>query len=354
MNSIFKAIMENLKIFNANDLARLTQHRSGEVKFGEKILTVPKDENPFEFIKNCEANFVLLGLPEDIGVKANFGRVGTASAFHSTLKSLVNFQHNKFCKGRELIALGEINFSEEMEIASNLDATIKEDRKQLFKLVEKIDKEVSHIICNIIKTGKIPIIIGGGHNNAYGNIKGLALAKGKSVNAINFDAHTDFRIMEGRHSGNGFTYAFEDGFLKKYFIFGLHENFVSKSVFHTLKSISERVKYNTYEEIAVRKEKSFSTELTTALKFVGDTSFGLELDLDAIPGIHSSAMTLSGFSVEKARHFIHFFGKEENVGYLHICEGAPDLDDSSNNHLTGKLIATMIVDFIKSKQLTDY
>jgi formiminoglutamase len=43
--------------------------------------------------------------------------------------------------------------------------------------VKKIDKDVSHIIFNIIKLGKIPIIIGGGHNNAYGNIKGSALAK---------------------------------------------------------------------------------------------------------------------------------------------------------------------------------
>jgi formiminoglutamase len=345
--------MENLILFSANDLAKITSHRSGEVKFGEKIITVPKGENPFEFIKNSEASFVLLGLSEDIGVKANFGRPGTSSAFQSALKSLVNFQHNKFCKGRDLIALGEINFKDEMSLAAKLDVDIKEERKALFKLVEKIDKEVSHVICNIIKTGKIPIIIGGGHNNSYGNIKGLALAKGKPVNAINFDAHTDFRIMEGRHSGNGFTYAFEDGFLKKYFIFGLHENFVSKSVFNTLKSISDRVKYNTYEEIAVRKEKSFINEINVGLAFVADTPFGIEIDLDALPGIPSSAMTLSGFSIEKARHFIHQFGKEHNAAYLHLCEGAPDLDDSINNHLTGKLIATLVLDFMKSKQSTD-
>jgi formiminoglutamase len=35
-----------------------------------------------------------------------------------------------------------------------------------------------------------------GHNNSYGNIKGSALAKGKPINAINFDAHSDFRILE--------------------------------------------------------------------------------------------------------------------------------------------------------------
>ena len=130
----------------------------------------------------------------------------------------------------------------------------------------------------------------------------------------------------------------------------MHENFVSKSVFNTLKTIEERVKYVTYEEMAVRKSKSFSTEITNAIKFISNTPFGLEIDLDAIPNIHSSAMTLSGFSVEKTRHFIHQVGKEENASYFHICEGAPDLDLSNNNHLTGKLIATLILDFIKSKK----
>ena len=347
---LIKLDMEKLKVFSSKDLARITQHRSGEIKFGEKILTVPADENWIDFLTNCTAKFVLIGLPEDIGVKANMGRVGTASAFDSALKSLVNFQHNKFCKGNELIALGVIDFSAEMEISKDLNQLDKEDRKKLFKLVENIDKEVSYVISAIVKAGKFPIIIGGGHNNAYGNIKGLALAKGQPVNAINFDAHTDFRIMEGRHSGNGFTYAFEEGFLKKYFIFGLHENFVSKSVFNTLKSIEDRVKYVTYEEIAVRKTKNFSAEITHSLKFIGNTPFGLELDLDAIPGIHSSAMTLSGFSVEKTRQFIHLVGSERNASYLHICEGAPDLDLSNNNHLTGKLIATFILDFIKCKK----
>jgi formiminoglutamase len=34
-------------------------------------------------------------------------------------------------------------------------------------------------------------------------------------------------ILEGRHSGNGFSYAYEEGFLK-IFYFGLHENYTSK------------------------------------------------------------------------------------------------------------------------------
>ena len=243
--------MENITLLSQNELAKITNHRSGEIKFGEKIITIPKDDDIVDFITNSEAKFVLFGIPEDIGVKANLGRVGAASAYDSALKSLANIQHNKFCKGSNLLVLGKLDVSKQLEKAHTLDANNKEHRKELFKLVEQLDIEVSHIVHQICIAGKIPIIVGGGHNNAYGNIKGLALAKGKPVNAINFDAHTDFRILEGRHSGNGFSYAFEDGFLKKYFVFGLHENFVSKSVFNTLKELTSRVKYVTYEEVDV-------------------------------------------------------------------------------------------------------
>ncbi len=343
--------MEKMTLLSQNELAKITNHRSGEIKFGEKILTVPKDTDVVEFMNSCDAKFVLIGLPEDIGVRANLGRPGAASAYESALKNLVNIQHNKFCKGSNLLVLGHLDCTEEMAVATTLDAKNKEDRKKLFELVEKIDVEVSHIVHQIVKAGKIPIIIGGGHNNAYGNIKGLALAKGKPVNAINFDAHTDFRTLEGRHSGNGFSYAFEDGFLKKYFVFGLHENFVSKSVFNTLKDLNSRVKYVTYEEIEVKREKSFEEELEHALEFIKNETFGVELDLDAIPNIPSSAMTLSGFSADKARHYLYYFGKHKNATYLHICEGAPDLDDSKNSHLTGKLIAAMITDFMKAKSV---
>jgi len=349
--SIFTFLMEKITRFTLNDLAKITSHRSGEVKFGERIHTVPKEMDTLEFLEASEAKFVLLGIPEDIGVRANFGRPGTASAWEVTLKSLVNIQHNKFCKGNRLVILGKIDFSEEMKLAETLKPTSKEDKKTLFKLVEKLDKEVSHIVCQIVKAGKIPIIIGGGHNNAYGNIKGLALAKGKPVNAVNFDAHTDFRPLEGRHSGNGFSYAFEEGFLKNYFVFGLHENYTSKNILENIKKTDGKVKYNTYEQISVRCEKDFAAEMAEAENHIQHEAFGLEIDLDAASGIPSSAMTLSGFSTEQLRQFVHYFGKNKNASYLHICEGAPDLAFEKNNHLVGKLIAYLITDFMKAKGL---
>ena len=340
--------MENLIPFTSSDLAKITNHRSGEIKFGEKMFTIPKNIDANIFLQECEAKYVLFGIPEDIGVRANLGRPGTHSAWESSLKSIANIQHNRFCKGNRILILGHLDVTQEMKEAKNFDENTIENRLLLSKLVEKIDKEVTHIICTIVKAGKIPIIIGGGHNNAYGNIKGTALAKGKAINAINFDAHSDFRILEGRHSGNGFSYAYEEGFLKKYFIFGLHESYTSKSVLDLIKKTDQRVKYNTYDSIKITKEKSFEQELINGLNHVKTDFFGLEIDLDALPNVASSAMTLSGFSVEEVRHFIHYFGKSPNVAYLHICEGAPDLAESKNSHLIGKLIAYLVTDFVKA------
>lgn len=340
--------MEKLIPFHACDLSKITNYRNGEIKFGEKMITIPKDTNIQDFIKNCSAKYVLLGIPEDIGIRANFGRPGAASAWESAIKSIANIQYNRFCKGDELLILGQIDVFEEMKMVENLDFHTNDGRKKLSELVVAIDKEVAHIISIIVKLGKKPIIIGGGHNNSYGNIKGTALAKGKPINAVNFDAHSDFRILEGRHSGNGFSYAYEEGFLNKYFIFGLHENYTSKKVLSNIKKIQDRVRFNTYDEISIRQQKSFRKELSQAFAFISNDTFGIEIDLDAIPNIASSAMTISGFSVEHLRQFVHYFAKSQNASYLHICEGAPDLCGQKDNNLVGKLIGYLVTDFMKA------
>lgn len=340
--------MEKLIRFSANDLARITKHRSGEIKFGEKIQTIPKDLDVSAFLDTCDAPFVLFGIPEDIGVYANFGQRGASSAWEYALKSIANLQHNRFCKGNNLLIIGHLDVADEIQELENLDISLTSDRLKISQLVEKIDKEVAHIIFTIVKSGKIPIIIGGGHNNAYGNLKGTALAKGKPINAINFDAHSDFRILEGRHSGNGFSYAFEEGFLKKYFIFGLHENYTSKNVLDSIKKKEDRIQFITYDAISVRKEFRFSDAIFEAEEFISTDCFGLEIDLDAVPNIASSAMTPSGFSVERLRQFINHFAKNPNAAYLHICEGAPELDPENNRNQVGKLIAYLVSDFIKA------
>lgn len=334
--------MNHFVYFDKKQLESLVSIREGETKFGEKISIKNQDTSLEEFLNQTPALFIIYGIKESIGVAANFGRTGTESAFEIAIKNLCNIQHNKLCKGSWVSILGAFDFHDLQQDTTNHSI------ESLREKVNFIDKQVTFLNSQIIKAGKIPIIIGGGHNNAYANIKGLSLSKNQSVNTINFDAHTDFRALEGRHSGNGFSYAFEEGFLDRYFIFGLHENYTSKNIFKNLKKYPQRLQYVSYEEMEVRCEKKFSNELLLSKQFIKNKPFGIEIDLDAIEGVASSAITPAGYHSKHARQFIHTLAGSENASYLHICEGAPLLD-SNQPSTVGKLISYLISDFIKAR-----
>jgi len=336
--------MQNLILFTLKDRDTILKARKGESKFGEHIQLIPNLTNIYDDIVNLDVDYVIFGIKEDIGVYANYGNTGTYKAWEAALKVLVNIQNNSFTKAKRVLILGHLDYTKERELTTALDQSKKKNISKARAFVESIDKDVTHVVSSIVKAGKIPIIVGGGHNNAYGNIKGCALANNSTVNVINFDAHTDFRAEEGRHSGNGFSYAYAEGFLKNYFIFGLHENHTSNTIFNTLKKL-KNLKYNTYEAIEVRNELDFNSELETSLNHISDKKFGIEIDCDAIENIPSSAMTPSGFSVKQTRQFVHYFGQHKNASYLHICEAAPTKKTETK---VGKLITYLITDFIRA------
>lgn len=336
--------MDKLVLFNNSSLNKLLSKRFGESKFGQGVKLLTNISNIYEQLKNLDVTYVIIGLPEDVGVFANHGKTGTSRAWDATLKVLLNIQNNQYTKADKVLILGHLDFTSEILEISELNSSKKKDIIKARKIVSEIDNHVSYIISQIILAGKKPIIIGGGHNNAYGNIKGTSLALNKPINVINFDAHSDFRPEEGRHSGNGFSYAYAEGFLKNYFIFGLHENYTSDKLFKTLDKLKS-IKYNTFESIEIRKELVFKEELNLALKHISSSPFGIEIDCDAIENIPSSAMTPSGFSVNKTRRFLNFFAKQDNACYLHICEAAPS---KKKDTTVGKLITYLITDFIKA------
>jgi formiminoglutamase len=336
--------MDKLVLFNNITRNKLLNKRSGESKFGQHVKILTNFTNIYVQLKSLDVTYVILGLPEDVGVFANHGKTGTAKAWSATLKVLLNIQSNAFTRANKVLILGHLDFQEEQLALSKLNPSKKKDIAKARKIVTKIDDSVTHIVHQIIKAGKKPILIGGGHNNAYGNIKGASLALGKSINVINFDAHSDFRDEEGRHSGNGFSYAFAEGFLGNYFIFGLHENYTSNKVFKSINNLKS-IDYNTFEALEIRNEVNYKKELDRATLHVAESDFGIEVDCDAIQNIPSSAMTPSGFSVTKTRKLLNHFSKQKKAIYLHICEASPTKKTASQ---VGKLITYLITDFIKA------
>lgn len=341
--------MNKLVILKKTDLKKYVKKRAGHQKLGDQVKLLTDSTPIYDQLISLDVQFVLFGIPEDIGSFANNGRIGTYNSYNQILKSLLNTESNAFNQGENLVVLGHLDFSEEQNKILNFNPNKASDRKKARSMVAEMDTYVTKLIHDIVLAGKIPIVIGGGHNNAYGNIKGTALALDQSINAINLDAHVDFDPEEGRHNGNGFTYAFNEKFLHNYFVLGYHENYVTKRALNTIKKQTKRIALISYESLYVRRERIFKNECRHALKFIGNKPFGIEIDCDAVENISCIAMTPTGITVKKAREFVHFFGKHKQATYLHVAGAAPDLASKKTAKLTSKFVSYLITDFMRAK-----
>jgi formiminoglutamase len=347
--------MSHFRFYNKKDLLALTRIRRFETKLGERLQVVADPAALEQSLQHTSASFVLLGIPEDIGVKANMGIGGTDSAWIPFLQSFLNIQSNDFLEGSEIMVLGHFDFSEMGKLIEQNAHDLDEKLAAYRHAVNTIDEEVEQLIHIITQNKKIPIVVGGGHNNSYPCIKGAAKGFYKAgvipiaqINAINLDAHADFRPMEGRHSGNGFTYAEADGYLEKYCVIGLHENYLPQNVWMDMVN-NPFIDCITYEDIFVHEKRSFLQAVAHANNFTDDTLCGIEIDLDSVENALSSASSPVGISAGLARQFVSASSMGSKVAYLHVSEGAAKLADGRNDESVGKLISYLVSDFVKGK-----
>lgn len=326
--------MSALSICQKEDIEKILDHRAGETKLGEYV-QVPRNDWEKEMAES-NATFVLLGICEDVGVRANGGMGGAGTAWLPFLKSFMNIQHNDFLNGGALFLLGQFSWP-----------GYKETDPSLLKTqTAAIDQTVAPVIQKIIASGKIPIVIGGGHNNAYPLLKGASIALNRKINAINLDAHADFRIREGRHSGNGFRYAYTDGFLENYAMLGLHEAYNNSTILKEIRD-NDHLLAIYWEDTFLRSVVSWDDAIRTLLNHVQHSPFGAELDVDCIENVLSSAMTPAGINMQQAMKYLYHCGLEGNAVYLHLPEAVYQRADGLESRLSGKMLNYLAQAFIK-------
>lgn len=325
--------MGKFVVTTKEDIAELVNKRTGDVKLGDTVQTVTTEDWEYELQKTT-AKFVLLGIPENIGTRAD-GRADDTSGFWDiAIKILLNLQDTKAFPGDSLMLLGAFDFTGRMALADEADID------GLRGLTEYVDNAVYPFIQKIAEAGKVPIVIGGGHNNCYPILKGISEARNAAVNCINLDAFSDFNAMEGRHGGNGFRYAHRQGYLNKYAVVGLHEGLNSRELMDEFMDDPDLC-YSYYEDVFVREKLSFYEAANFAMARTGRPC-GLEIDLRCIEGIAPETVPC-GIAALLARQFITWCTKELNPLYLHIAEGTAQ-HPPNTAHLTAHLIA----DFIKA------
>ena len=347
--------MTHLNFANLDLVTSLLSVREGETKIGQQLL-IPNTHDldiSLQELKIQGAKFVLLGIPEDIGPRANLGRSGSDQGWSAFLSRFLNLQQNSFIRGEEIALLGHIETQDLQDASAALDIMQSTDLNKIRHLVAQLDDRVSHVISAIISHELMPIVIGGGHNNAYGIMKGVSQAKNQPIAAINLDPHTDFRALEGRHSGNGFSYAAKENYLGFYFSLGMHELKNSKANITHLNQ--HHFPFVSYQQIYVRREVSLEQALHDATCYLNDSHapIGIELDVDAISFMPASAYTNVGVSISDAQFYVHTMAQLQRSCYLHLAEGAPKQHPAglvSGMSDVGQGYAALVSSFIQSKQ----
>ncbi|CCQ10831.1 Formiminoglutamase [Pseudoalteromonas luteoviolacea B = ATCC 29581] len=342
--------------YRESDIAPLTSTRANEMKVWQQLAFLDPHAHYTDALKDAAdfgIRYVLVGICEDIGPRANCGLGGATEGWKAFLKRFLNLASNQFLDAGKVLLLGEVDCRDLQNAAELIKSNDANSLETLRELCSLVDLRVSEVLEAIFQAGLEPIVIGGGHNNAYGIIKGLHRARQIKVNAINFDPHADFRPQEGRHSGNGFSYAYHEGALSQYHVVGLHEQ---KNNQHIIKGLHDAgASYTTYQALQVRRSISLTHACQHALKqFDPMLPLGVEVDVDAISGVPVSAYTNCGFSVSDAEHFVHLAASEKQAAYLHLCEAAPSNHPHGLNqglNETGQVLSALVCAYLQARQV---
>jgi formiminoglutamase len=142
-------------------------------------------------IPEGERGFCFLGYCCDCGVKENLGRVGSDKAPSIIRRELSNHPRS---------------IDDHTQILDGGNIICPEDD------LDQVSRELSTIVEKMLSLNLFPIILGGGHDLAYGHYRGIRKAldkKGKEpplMGIISFDAHFDLRpYKSGPSSGSMFT-----------------------------------------------------------------------------------------------------------------------------------------------------
>jgi len=347
--------MKHFKIFTKKDLAAKTKIRKFETKIGERVQVIKDADNLDESLQQCNAKFIVIGISEFVGAEANECEGNRAGIWESFAQSFLNIQSNDFLSGEEILFLGHFDFNDLSNVIEQAAHSDSEKIDAYRHAVNIIDEEVEQIIHIITQNKKLPIVIGGGQNNAYPCIMGAAKGWFKSgvipfaqINAINIDSRADYRPLEGRHSGNAFRYAEEDGFLEKYCVIGLHENEIQQNVWMDIVN-NPFIDCITFEDIFLHEKRTFLEAVDHATEFTIDTLCGVELDLGAIENV-TNCSSPTGISAIQARQYMYFTALDSQPAYLHIGDEIENNESESTIQSAGLLVTYLVTDFIKALQ----
>lgn len=219
------------------------------------------------------AGVALLGFASDEGVRRNHGRVGAANGPLVIRKALANLAWHRqgpaYDAGDVVCADGDL---------------------------ESAQARLGQNVCALLDVGHLPIVLGGGHEVAFGSWQGIAahLAGGAAprIGIINFDAHFDLRDpAHARSSGTPFAQIAEQcaarGWPFAYACLGVSRASNTRALFQRAAELDVLVRED--REIREGSLTALSAELQAFI--AGCDAIYLTIDIDVLPACEAPGVS---------------------------------------------------------------
>jgi len=298
----------------------------------------PADNYFFQIITTHDLNtpiptstqtFALLGFCCDEGIRRNYGRQGAATGPFNLRKVLASLPIHR--SDIKLIDVGDIVCQDED--------------------LESAQHALGEATAQLLKANITPIIIGGGHELAYGHYQGIANVFHEQLGIINFDAHFDMRPLLPNQQGSSGTPFLQiaqahqqDKRRFAYYCLGIQKNSNTKALFATAQQHQARIVLA--EEIY--EQKKLTETLHDAINENENIYVSICMDVFAspyAPGVSApQAFGITPWQMIPALRKIATSGK---VISYDIAELSPTFDIDNR---TAKLAANLIHEIVHHHQ----
>jgi len=266
------------------------------------------------------AEIVILGCPQDEGVRRNRGRVGAAEAPDAIRQQF--YKLTTFNLRKKVFDLGDT------AIGSTLEET---------------HDNHAAVVKQLLRDGKRIIVLGGGNDLSYPD--GVAMAEVFGPEwwiGVNIDSHLDVRIADERNSGTQFRQLLDEKrLLPSYFYeVGFQSHFCSPVYYEYIRDLG--VHRISLEILRSRSEADVELKEQIRQKFIGHSSSlntFFSFDIDAVrsadaPG--ASAPSPLGLRAGEFIQLVKYAASLANTKIIEFTEANPTYDVDGR---TTKLVA---------------
>ncbi|MEP6788173.1 MAG: formimidoylglutamase [Acidobacteriota bacterium] len=266
------------------------------------------------------ADIVILGCPQDEGVRRNNGRVGAAAAPNAIREQF--YKLTTFNIKKKVFDLGDVR----------IGSTLEETHDTHFA-----------VITQLLLDGKRVIVLGGGNDISYPD--GAAMAEVYGPDwwiGINVDSHLDVRIAEQRNSGTPYRQLLEEKHLLPSYFYevGYQSHFASPVYYEYIRDLG--VNRISLELLRSRAEADLELKEGIKQKFIGHSSslntfFGFDMDAvraNDAPG--TSAPSPLGLRASEFIQLVKYAASLANTKIIEFSEVNPTFDIDNR---TTKLVA---------------